>query len=90
VVACLRNFLPLFVYSAAWLGVFFAAALFFGLIGAVLGGEAASRAVMFPVALLMAAMFSTSIYFTFRDSFLAEPPSTPAGDPLNPDQDREP
>jgi hypothetical protein len=24
-----------------------------------------------PVALLMAAMFSTSIYFTFRDSFVA-------------------
>jgi len=73
VVACLRNFLPLLVYSMAWIGVFFAAALFFGLLGALLGGEAAARAVMFPVAMLMAAMFSSSIYFTFRDSFVADP-----------------
>lgn len=76
-VACLRNFAALFVYSMVWFGVFFAAALFFGLLGALIGGEAAARAVMFPVALLMAAMFSTSIYFTFRDSFLAEPAPEP-------------
>lgn len=33
-----------------------------------------------PVALLMAAMFSASIYFTFRDSFEA----TPTDDPIPP------
>jgi uncharacterized membrane protein len=29
--------------------------------------------VMFPVALVMMAMFFTSIYFTFRDSFVGTP-----------------
>ena len=43
-----------------------------------------ARAVMMPVALLMAAMFSTSIYFTFRDCFVAtpEPEPTPAPEQL--------
>jgi hypothetical protein len=32
-----------------------------------------------PTALLMAAMFTSSIYFTFRDSFSAdEPPAEPS------------
>ena len=34
---------------------------------------------MMPLALLMAAMFSTSIYFTFRDSFVATPPEDSMG-----------
>jgi hypothetical protein len=34
---------------------------------------------MMPLALLMAAMFSTSIYFTFRDSFVATPPEDSTG-----------
>ena len=33
---------------------------------------------MFPVALVMMAMFFTSIYFTFRDSFVTIPPEQPA------------
>jgi len=32
-----------------------------------------------PLVLLMAAMFSTSIYFTFRDSFVATPPDDSTG-----------
>jgi len=36
-----------------------------------------ARAMMMPVALLMAAMFSTSIYFTFRDCFVATPEAEP-------------
>ena len=36
---------------------------------------------MMPMALLMAAMFSTSIYFTFRDSFVATPEPEPEPSP---------
>jgi len=76
-VACLRNFGALFVYGFLWLGVFLAAGTVLGAVGLLLGGANMARAVMMPTALLMAAMFSTSIYFTFRDSFVAEPADEP-------------
>lgn len=72
-VACLRNFGAFVLYGAAWLAVFLGTGTVFGLIGGMLGGAGMARAVMMPMALLMAAMFSTSIYFTFRDSFVATP-----------------
>jgi hypothetical protein len=83
VVACWRNMGALMVYSLAWLGVFLGAGTVLGLIGGLAGGAEVARAVMMPAALLMAAMFSTSIYFTFRDSFTADEPEAdpaPAGD----------
>jgi hypothetical protein len=46
----------------------------FGLVGGLIGGAGMARTVMMPAALLLAAMFSTSIYFSFRDSFVAEDP----------------
>ena len=73
VVACLRNIGAYLIYGMAWLAVFLGIGSAFGLVGALLGGAAMARAVMMPLALLMAAMFSTSIYFTFRDSFVATP-----------------
>jgi hypothetical protein len=88
-VACLRNFGAMLVFGLTWMGVFIAVGTAVGLVGAVLGGEGASRAVMMPVALLVAAMFTTSIFFTFQDSFspaeaeAAADPSTPT-DPDTP------
>ena len=76
VVACFRNFGALFVYGMVWLAVFLGAGIVFGLLGGLVGGAGMARAVMMPVALLLAAMFSTSIYFTFRDSFVADDPLT--------------
>ena len=83
VVACLRNFGAFLTYGMAWLAVFLGIGSAFGLVGALLGGVALARAVMMPLALLMAAMFSTSMYFTFRDSFVAtpEPEQQPPGEP---------
>lgn len=70
-VACLRNFGAYFVYGLGWLGLFIATGMLFALVGGMLGGAGMARAIMMPLALLLAAMFSTSIYFTFRDSFVA-------------------
>lgn len=83
VVACWRNLGALLVYAVAWMGVFLLVGTVLSLIGALAGGAALARAVMVPTALLMAAMFTSSIYFTFRDSFTAdeEPPATTNGDP---------
>ena len=84
VIACFRNFGAFAIYGLAWLAVFLGVGSAFGLVGALLGGATMARAVMMPTALLMAAMFSTSIYFTFRDSFVATPDDAeqqPTGDP---------
>jgi len=70
-VACLKNAGAYLVYGLGWLGLFITSGTLFGMIGGMLGGPSMARAVMMPLALLLAAMFSTSIYFTFRDSFVA-------------------
>lgn len=82
VVACWRNLGALLVYGLAWMGVFLGVGTVLSLIGALAGGAALARAVMVPTALLMAAMFTSSIYFTFRDSFSADeaPPAPPPGE----------
>jgi hypothetical protein len=72
-VACLRNFGAFAIYGVGWIGVFLVVGTVFGLIGGMLGGQSMARSVMMPVALIMAAMFSTSIYFSFRDCFVATP-----------------
>lgn len=80
-VACLKNFGAFAIYCLGWIGVFLIVGTLFALLGGLIGGQAMARAMMMPVALLMAAMFSTSIYFTFRDSFVATPEPEPESPP---------
>ncbi|MBA2961614.1 MULTISPECIES: BPSS1780 family membrane protein [Ramlibacter] len=88
-VACWRNMGALTVYSLVWMGVFLLAGIVITLIGGLAGGASAARAVMMPAALLMAAMFSTSIWFTFRDSFSADPQPDAAPGPASPATDED-
>jgi hypothetical protein len=81
-VACFRNFGAFAVYGLGWLAVFLVVGTLFALLGGLIGGPTMARAMMMPVALLMAAMFSTSIYFTFRDCFLATPEPEPQTPPF--------
>jgi hypothetical protein len=83
-VACLKNFGAYLVYGLTWLIVFLGVGTVFGVLGGLLGGPEMARAVVVPTALLMVAMFSTSIYFTFLDSFVATPDAEPqpSGEPL--------
>ncbi|MGI9135404.1 MAG: BPSS1780 family membrane protein [Rhodoferax sp.] len=71
-VACLRNFGAFSVYALAWMGVFMGVGMLAALLATLFGGAELVAEVMFPTAMLLAAMFFTSIYFTFRDSFQAE------------------
>lgn len=71
IVACLRNFGAFAVYGFAWAAVFIVTGLVFTLLAAMFGNTDAVSVAIMPVALLMASMFFTSIYFTFRDSFVA-------------------
>jgi hypothetical protein len=72
VVAVMRNFGAHLVFALGWLGLFLAASAVFGLVGGLLGGPGMAQAMMMPVALLLAAMFSCSIFFSFRDSFAGD------------------
>jgi hypothetical protein len=76
-VACFRNLGAMLLYGATWLGVFVVVAFVFSTVGMMLGGAAVARSVMLPTVLLLVAMFSTSLYFTFRDSFAADDPPEP-------------
>ena len=79
-VACMRNFWAFAVYSLVWLGSFVAMGMVVALLAAVLGSPEAVSGLMFPMAMLMAASFFTSIYFTFRDCFEASEDDAPVRD----------
>jgi hypothetical protein len=79
-VACMKNFGAFAIYAVGWLVLFLTIGTLFGVLGGLVGGVSMARAVMMPVALLLAAMFSTSIYFTFRDCFVE---STDSSDETN-------
>jgi hypothetical protein len=79
--ACWTNKGAMLVYMAGWVGVFAAAGLVLSLLAGLLGSAALLQLVLYPAVLLMAAMFHTSIYFSFRDSFQADDTTaTPTGD----------
>ena len=69
--ACYKNFGALCVFGLAWFGIFLGGLLVMSLLAAVLGNPNLATAAIFPLALIMASMFFTSLFFTFRDSFIA-------------------
>jgi len=72
--ACWSNKGAMLYYTLGWLGVFLLMGLLISLLGAMLGGAAALNLILYPLVLLMASMFHTSIYFSFRDSFEVNTP----------------
>lgn len=76
IVACLRNFGAFTVYGLSWMGVFLGAGLAVSVLMTLLTlvglGSTAASGILVATALMLAAMFFTSVVFTFRDSF--EPP----------------
>lgn len=68
-VACLRNFWPITVFGLVWMGVFLAMGVVVATIATLAGNPELVGVMMFPGVLLMAAMFFTSLYFSFRDTF---------------------
>ncbi|EJL86241.1 hypothetical protein PMI15_01455 [Polaromonas sp. CF318] len=78
-VACIRNAGAFLMYGLGWFGVFLGIGIALSIITGLTGSATLMAAAMMPLALLMAAMFSTSIYFTFRDSFVATPPDDSTG-----------
>jgi hypothetical protein len=70
IVACMRNFWAYLAYGIGWFGVFALGAVVITTISVLIGSPAVAAALMLPMVLTIAAMFFTSVYFTFRDSFV--------------------
>jgi len=71
-VAFFRNFGAMLVYGLVWVAVFLVVGFFVSTVGMMMGGVDVARSIMLPTVLVVVAMFSTSLYFTFRDSFRAD------------------
>ncbi len=69
--ACYKNLGAFTVFGFAWMGIFMLTILAVTVLAALLGSPGFAGIAMLPIALVIFAMFFTSIYFTFRDSFEA-------------------
>jgi hypothetical protein len=74
-VACLRNFWAYAVFGLMWLAVLVLVVVAITTLAGLLGSVELAGDFLFPSLLVVASMFFTSLYFTFRDSF--EPPQAP-------------
>ena len=72
-VVCFRNAGAYALFGLTWLAVLMLTGVVVTLLAGLLASPEAAAALVMPAALLMAAMFSTSIYFTFESSFEATP-----------------
>ena len=68
---CWRNKGAFLLYVAVWAAVFGASAVVAMLVASVLGDPQMTLSIMMPLALLVAAMFFTSMLFTVKDCFSA-------------------
>jgi hypothetical protein len=75
--ACRRNLGAFVVYGLAWTGVFLVSSMAVAILATLLSDPGLAGAIMLPAALLLAAMFFSSLYFTFVDSFETPPGETP-------------
>jgi len=68
-VACWRNFWAFAVFGLLWMVLLVLMILAITALGSLLGNPTLAGELLFPTLLLMASMFFSSLYFTFRDSF---------------------
>jgi hypothetical protein len=76
-VVCFRNAGAYLMFGLAWMVVLMLIGMLVSLLAGLLASPEAAAAIVMPAALLMAAMFSTSLYFTFEGSFDASPDDNP-------------
>lgn len=80
VVAVLRNTGAFLLYGLVWMAMSLAAVFAVGLLAILTGGSSIASFVLMPIAIMIAAMFFSSLWFTFRDSFTADE-ETPSAAP---------
>ncbi len=80
IVACLRNGVAMVVYGLGWFAVLFACVSVIALAAVVTGSPQLAALLLMPVAILFAAMVTTSFYFSCRDSFFEPQKPDTVGD----------
>lgn len=68
--ACWANKGAMLLYIVGWGAVIMLAGIVMNLLAALFGGTAMLNLLLYPMVLVLAAMFHTSIWFTVRDSFV--------------------
>ncbi|MFZ4623106.1 MAG: BPSS1780 family membrane protein [Rhodoferax sp.] len=77
IIACFRNFWAFALFAGLWMMVMVLTVLALTTLATLLDSPNLAGTLLFPALLLVASMFFTSLYFTYRDSFEA-PPEHPA------------
>ena len=72
-VACLRNFWAFTLFGLVWMAILVSIVLVISLVAGLTGNPQLAGLVLLPASMLIAAMFFTSTYFTFRDCFDTSP-----------------
>lgn len=70
--ACWKNMRAFLVFGLVWIGFFVVAIVIVTLLATLLGSPELAAVSMFPAVLVLVAMFFSSLYFTFRDSFVED------------------
>lgn len=75
IVACLRNFGAYALFAVCWMGVMVTVVLAVITVSGLLDNPDLIGVMLFPALMLVAAMFFTSLYFSYRDCFDLDTPS---------------
>ncbi len=70
--ACWKNFGAFVVFGLVWIGLMMAVGMSVTLLAMLVGSPELAAVAMFPAVLVVVAMFFASLYFTFKDCFIAE------------------
>jgi len=76
-VACVRNVRAMLAYGLAWSALVFAVSLAVVLVSLALGSPGLAGSALVPAGVVFTALFTTSLWFTFRDSFVADEAAAP-------------
>jgi hypothetical protein len=68
-VACVRNFWAFALFGLVWMAILVLVVLVISVAASLIGNPQVASLVLLPASMLVAAMFFTSTYFTFRDCF---------------------
>ncbi len=74
IVACLRNFKAYVLFALCWMGVMVTVLLVVITLAGLLDNPELIGVILFPALMLVASMFFTSLYFSYRDCFATETP----------------
>lgn len=71
--ACWANWRAFVVFGLTWVSIFLTTSLLLSLVSMLFGDGQLTFTLMLPASIMLAAMFFSSTYYSFRDCFISEP-----------------